>query len=136
MAAGLDARRCCRGRRTRRPEWRPFVDISGPPCSSPGVRCCAGDLLVAQGVIDRALVPVEVKAVDPAERDGRASDRAGRKPHLELRSNLFGPVGGTILQVVLPPGLPPGAWQVELSLIDPVSGAVLSRGSAPFEVLP
>lgn len=55
--------------------------------------------------------------------------------HLVLR-NLFGDAAATLLRVVLPAGLPPGTWHVEMALLDAATGAVWSRSSVPFEVRP
>lgn len=116
--------------------WFPGASASARATLTGCTRCRAGDLLVAQGaIVDLRGDDVEVKAAIVLPNGAALPVTALGTSHLEL-TNLFRDVGGTLLQAVLPAGLPPGTWAFELALIDPVTGFVLSRSIAPFEVLP
>lgn len=116
--------------------WFPGASASARATLTGCTRCRAGDLLVAQGaIVDLRGDDVEVKAAIVLPSGAALPVTALGTSHLEL-TNLFRDVGGTLLQAVLPAGLPPGTWAFELALIDPVTGFVLSRSIAPFEVLP
>ena len=78
---------------------------------------------------------VEVKAAIVLPNGAAIGATALGTSHLVLR-NLYNDASASLLRVVLPAGLPTGRWAAELALIDPGTGAVLSRSSVPFEVQP
>lgn len=97
--------------------------------------CRAGDvfrLVATASVVPRA---VEVKGAIILPNGAAVAVTALGVSHLVLR-NLYPPASATILEAVLPPGLPAGHWLAELALLDPDTGAVWSRSTVAFEVQP
>ena len=66
--------------------------------------------------------------------DGTPANLLGTHLEVTLPASLDTTV--TLLDVVLPAGLPPGPWTCEGALLEPALGATLSRSVQPFAVLP
>lgn len=116
--------------------WSPIGDGEILATLTGCVTCRAGDTLSLAATV-RGLRggEVEVKAAIVLPNGAAIGATALGTSHLVLR-NLYNDASASLLRVVLPAGLPTGRWAAELALIDPGTGAVLSRSSVPFEVQP
>lgn len=97
--------------------------------------CRAGDTFRLVATASAVLRAVEVKGAIILPNGAAIAVTTLGVSHLVLR-NLYPAASATILEAVLPPGLPAGRWFAELALLDPDSGAVWSRSTVAFEVQP
>jgi len=120
-----------------------FIGPAIPPTPLPTVlltltgctRCRAGDrFAVAARVANPASTEVLIEAkIGVRLPGGIPINLFGKHLEVALPGSLDTTV--TLLNIVLPPGLPMGAWAVEGSLLEPELGVTLSRSIAPFEVI-
>lgn len=116
--------------------WSPIGDGEIQATLTGCVSCRAGDTFSLAATV-RGLRggEFEVKAAIVLPNGAALGATALGTSHLVLR-NLYTDASASLLRIVLPAGLPTGRWAAELALLDPGTGAVVSRSTVPFEVLP
>lgn len=116
--------------------WSPYIEPEVVATLAGCVTCRPGDTLsVGAAVRNLRGAEFEVKAAIVLPNGAAIGATALGTSHVVLR-NLYSDASANILRVVVPAGLPAGRWSAELALIDPGTGAVVSRSSVPFEVQP
>lgn len=115
--------------------WPIFIEPDVVATLTGCTSCRPGDLFTLVATASTVPRTVEVKAAIILPGGAAIAATALGVSHLVLR-NIYPAASATILQAVLPAGLPPGRWFAEVALIDPDTGAVWSRSTVPFEVEP
>jgi len=123
---------------------RAFGQVIGPVQSPPGLAfsfsgcltCRAGDRFTAEVRIvnpGTTEVPTEMK-IGVRLPSGAPVNIMGKHLELPLAAGLDTTI--TVLDIILPAGLPPGTWTLEGALLEPELGVTLSRSARFFDVVP
>lgn len=118
------------------PPWFPSPVVEARLQLTGCTMCRPGDVFSVHGaIVDPAFATVEVKAAVLLPNGAAIPASLLGVSHI-VAARLSGNVGATLLQVQMPAGIPGGTWRFEMALLDPATGAVMSRASVPFEVRP